>query len=160
MHKRLTLLTSLLHCGGAIVLGLLLYILTRDPRPVFMQTVIPAAWKIELGWAFAPQWPSFLHSYALIIATCYLFPPRKRFHREAIFGAFLLAFTLELVQHPRIATLISVSELPVLGKLLESIKQYALFGTFDVYDLVAVICGVLAALWFSKRHSVTPADTV
>lgn len=150
MPQRLSVAKLMLHCGGALLLGVTLYGLTRDPRPIVMQNLLPAVWDAAAGWHIPAQWPSFLHSYALVVATRFVYPLSNRVHYTAALCSIGLAFALELVQHPVIAKVLPSSNAPLLGTLLESVNDYALFGTFDVYDLVAVLLGAVLALWVTR----------
>jgi len=51
------------------------------------------------------------------------------------------------MQHPSVAALLTRD---ALSWLPAAVKNYALFGRYDVYDLVAIGLGALAAIWVTR----------
>jgi hypothetical protein len=132
-----------------LVLGVIVYVLDRNPQQVYFLTKVlshPLAERPVFGEA-GSSLPSFAHVYAFILLTAALLPPT----RGACLGATLFWLitdsAFEIGQHAAIAPLIAsavpawFSSIPI----IENTRAYFLNSTFDPIDIAAIIIGAIAA---------------
>jgi len=146
--SRIALLTQ-----GAtlLLLGLLYYVLLREPGAVY--GLVAPIDALHSGPAFAASLPSLLHVAALICMTYAIAGPGKPALLAACGGWFLLDSWFELAQYGPVARWIVAhapawfDTLPV----LERVRPHFMFGTFDFADLAAIALGTVGA-WFWIVH--------
>ncbi len=134
----------------ALLAGLLLYLLTREPATVTLFRLIPLpTWPGEHPYCWlCGVMPSLLHVYAFILLSALVLQPQSRKQVialclfwggiESLFELGQLDAVAVLLQH----TLPSDIES---NALLSVTQDYFLSGTFDPLDLVFVGLGTLAA---------------
>ncbi|MEW7990860.1 MAG: hypothetical protein AB2724_14090 [Candidatus Thiodiazotropha sp.] len=142
----------------ASVLGVLVYILERDPATVYLMPDVIGSlglWGVA-SLPFSGQIPEFVHVYICILLTALVLDRTLFIHRSITLAWFLFDFMAEMAQHPEIAASISdriprwFSDVPV----LQNTQSYLLGSTFDPLDLLFIFLGSIAAyltLTFSNR---------
>lgn len=144
--------------AAALGAGSLVYLLDRSPGNVYF---LPLAWGSGYGsWfgALSGVLPAFLHVYAFILLTAAVVSARARVLSICLF--WLGIDTLfELGQHATLAPALAAA-LPARFEqipMLERSVGYFLHGTFDPWDLTAILVGTLAAYCtltlISRRHA-------
>ena len=144
--------------AAALALGALVYVTMRDQLPAVLPAWLSAHVPLTALRAFVPDgltgpMPSFAHAAAVLLLTAAV-AGRTRLARPAMAGSLLLCLALELVQHPAVndgmALWIDAAGLAP-GRLLE----YAGHGTFDSYDIAAIV--VAATVVFRLTEGLTPS---
>ena len=154
----------ILFAGAALVLGLVVYLLYRSPESVYLLPVglFPESSSASLpGFEVLSRYaPSFLHVYAFILLTAIVLV-MSHVTALIISAAWLcLELVLEIGQSESVSTVI-VSWLPMWFRdypFLENIGPYFSLGTFDSGDMLAIVCGSVAAyltlrLTENREHS-------
>jgi hypothetical protein len=145
----------LLVAGGALCLGLLVYLADRRAADTLLLPRFAALGTGPLFGVIAQWLPSFIHPFAFsLLSAAAMRPPaasaRAPYSICAIWWAVNLAF--ELGQHPRFSALIAEALQVGLGQnvLTAAMSRYFLRGRFDWGDVTALSAGALAAaavLW-------------
>ncbi len=102
--------------------------------------------------------PDFIHPFAFILITAGLISLDNRINQFFIcIGWFLLESFFELGQHFKEAYLRIVPSWFDSVPILENTKNYFLYGTFDILDMLSIITGAVTAfivlLITSKRRN-------
>jgi hypothetical protein len=146
----------------ALALGVLVYLLDRNPANVyFLRGILktPLISPPVFG-AIGAFLPTFLHVFAFILISAAVLPSSSRHFFLVCLGWFTLEIVFELAQHPYIAPYITAaipswfSRVP----LFENMKDYFLLGTFDPLDLLSITCGTLSA-WITVTAVIRTNDT-
>lgn len=136
----------------ALLAGIFVYLFVRPQASVyfvtgFLQplniTTFPTLW-------FADQLPSFLHTYAFILLTYLVIGIKSH---KALCASITLWLLLELLfelgQIPSVAVIL-VSLTPEWFSsfsVLELIDGIFINGTYDAFDVLAILLAALAAWW-------------
>jgi hypothetical protein len=143
----------------ALAVGLLLYLVDRDPSRA---ALIPAAVALAGGNVFGAfgQWlPSFVHPFAFSLFTAATYPSRTAAGCGACVAWWAANVAFEVAQYPGINRVVAQVTEGVLGQSLPArlLSNYVVQGTFDANDLVAATAGAVAAalvLCFVHRREV------
>ncbi|HHM05519.1 MAG TPA: hypothetical protein ENJ19_07225 [Gammaproteobacteria bacterium] len=136
-HGALLLLSATVLAAGALV-----YVLAR---PAGSAAFVPAGWSLELF--AAPPWlsgqlPSFAHAFALPLLTAATLALHHRRALLAACGVWAgINILFELGQHPAAAALLEPYLRHVDHRLAHAAAAYFSHGTFDGWDIIAVIAG-------------------
>lgn len=142
----------------ALATGLLVYLVDRD---LSRSVLIPAAAALAHPPIFGVlgQWlPSFVHPFAFSLFTSAALAPSRapRYLVCIAWGAVNVAF--ELGQHPLAST--RLAELLHAGfghrPVVDALANYFVHGTFDPWDIMAAILGVVAAAMFLRLTHAIP----
>lgn len=133
---------------GALVLGSLVYVLDRPAATVYL---LPNAWSLARAhhrWfgALGGNLPEFVHVYAFILLTAAVSPWPARVVPICAFW-WVVDSLFKLGEHPVLAPHIA-AVLPAWFQhvpILENTGNYFLHGTFDPWDLAAILLGTLVA---------------
>ena len=133
---------------AALLLGTMVYVVDRPGDQSFVPSAIslfpftPAVFGV-VGHSL----PTFVHVLAFCLFTTVLFAGGEKTAIAVCLSWFLVEVALELGQHPALAPSLSqlippwFAHLPILNKT----DSYFLYGTFDPFDLLAIVSGALAA---------------
>ena len=130
---------------AALLLGLMIYLLSRDPQQVYFLSYVPAFQQSdsnELG-IFSYFLPSLLHIYAFILLTVAVLSASLTQTRIICLCWVFLECLFEIGQHKAIAD--HLSEFSEGIFILEVSSEYFLNGTFDIFDIVAIVMGAFLA---------------
>ncbi len=139
---------------AALLLGTMVYLVDRPGDHSFVPSAIslfpftPSVFGV-LGHGL----PTFAHVFAFSLLTIAFVGGAKRAAITVCLGWFLVDATFELGQHPQVASGLSslipqwFEHLPVLDRT----ASYFLHGTFDPFDLLAIVSGALAAYVVIQR---------
>ena len=144
----------------ALLIGVTVYLIDRSPGSVY----------------FVPDWlsmsdsfnrifgvignylPTFVHPYAFILLTTVLVKPTGQNILISCVAWFTVDSLFECAQKKSVAQWL-VSFTPTFDgvPVLENTRNYFLRGTFDVFDLISITLGTIAAyltvkLCYSKCH--------
>ncbi len=151
-----------LGAAGARLFGALVYVTMRDHLPAALPAWLSNVGPLAAVRALVPDWltgpmPSLAHAAAVLLLTAAV-AGGTRLARPAMAGSLLLCLALELVQHPVVndsmAALTGAAGLAP-GRLL----AYAAHGTFDSFDVAAIIAAAAAAFWLIKRLMPSKGET-
>jgi len=146
----------------ALLAGLLLYLVTRDPQTIAFARILPftPGWK-PLPCPVCGALPSLLHVYAFILISAYVLQPTTRQQLLSICLAWSgIEAVFELGQLDGMASLYQ-SLLPHWleeNPLLSLTGDYFVRGTFDPLDLLCIGLGALAA-YGSLLRGIAPEVT-
>jgi len=131
----------------ALAVGLLVYLVDRDPSRA---ALIPAAAALVGGNLFGAlgQWmPSFVHPFAFSLFTAATYPSRASAGYSACVAWCAVNVVFEMAQSPGINRAVAQAAEGVLGRswAARQLSNYVLRGTFDVGDLIAATAGAAAA---------------
>lgn len=131
----------------ALALGVLVYALDRDASRSILLPAFGAASAIHWFGVFGQWLPSFVHPFAFSLFTAAALPQRSMWRYGACMAWCAVNMAFELGQHPGISPALAqgVMQGPFPFPLQSALAHYFLRGTFDAGDIVAVICGSLAA---------------
>lgn len=142
--------------GGQILLGVialgfgvLLYLFDRPPSQVYF---IPAEISLYQGstslfGGIGNHLPTFLHVFAFALITSGVLACERRGALWVCVFWFVVDALFEVGQHPAVAARI-VSVIPswfAKVPLLENAASYFERGSFDIFDLLSIFLGALAA---------------
>jgi hypothetical protein len=145
----------------ALVLGGVFYILARPPSQTYF---VPAALSLFQGdasvfGALGYHLPTFLHVFAFSLITVGFLGSDLRGAVQVCLLWFSIDALFEIGQHPWVAGIIVphvpdwFSAVPV----LDNVAVYFERGSFDVFDLLSILLGAVAAYgvvgWFSVKNS-------
>lgn len=156
----------LLHIAAALfalLLGVLIYVVSRDPRQVFFLGYLPL---INNGILFPSSsllysLPSFLHIYAFILLSSVVMSGRAKRRWLIVVLWLVIEILFELGQQHAIATVI-VAALPAWFQdhsLLRALGDYFMSGRFDLLDVAGLILGALAAYLTLAVSAPAPTGT-
>ena len=145
---------------GTLCIGVLVYVFDRTAQSIYF---LPEALSLnqQTGRVFGgigDSLPTFVHVYAFILLTVVVDIPAGIKLMPVCLGWFTLESLFEDAQFNPIAHWLAshtpnwFSGIPV----LENTADYFLLGTFDVFDLLSIAAGTLAAyltLYFSLGES-------
>jgi len=135
---------------SVLLLGTLVYVVDRPPDQTYfvyksfinisLYDTLPSLFGF-IGYSL----PSFIHAFSFILITAGLLCCQKRGCLIICACWFLTDVIFELGQKfkPMSSSIIPDCFSEIL--FLENIKNYFLLGTFDFYDLIAIIFGTLTA---------------
>lgn len=130
---------------AALSLGLLVYLIIRDPQQVYFLSYFP---HFQQGNSIEPGivsyfLPSLFHTYAFILLTVATLSASVAQTRIVCFIWLVIECSFEIGQHDAIAEQISES----LGTIRFPgvFSDYFVNGTFDLLDLVAIATGAALA---------------
>lgn len=134
---------------GALCVGVLVYIFDRQSEVVYF---LPdwLSLEIHIGGLFGSignYLPTFIHVYAFILLTVVVAVPSITKLIPVCIAWFTLDTLFEVAQLNTVAHWIGnhipswFSGIP----FLENTADYFLMGTFDVFDLISIVTGTLAA---------------
>jgi hypothetical protein len=134
---------------GALCVGALVYVFERQPEFVYF---LPGWLSLnnQTGSVFGSigdYLPTFVHVYAFILLTVVVAVPSVTKLIPVCLAWFTLDSLFEVAQLNQIAQWIG-SHIPAWFDgipFIENTKDYFLMGTFDVFDLISIIVGTLAA---------------
>jgi hypothetical protein len=131
----------------ALAVGLLVYLVDRDPSRA---ALIPVAAALVGGNLFGTlgQWlPSFVHPFAFSLFTAATYPSRTAAGCGTCVAWWAVNVAFEVAQYPGINRLVAEATEGVLGRSWPArlLSNYVLQGTFDAGDLVAATAGAVAA---------------
>jgi hypothetical protein len=129
----------------ALFVGALVYALDRDPSQVWL---MPAAWSLPQwrGWlprAITDSLPSLVHVFAFSVLTALVLAKNRRQAAWVVCAWLLLDVAFEVAQIKAVHAFI-VSH--------PWLKHWPV-GDFDLFDLLALLLGAVAA-WVTVQHSV------
>lgn len=132
----------------ALVLGALVYVLDRPAATVYL---LPNALSLVHGhhrWfgALGGNLPEFVHVYAFILLTAAVGPWPARVVSICAFW-WMVDSLFKVGEHPLLAPHIA-AVLPAWFQhvpILDNTGNYFLHGTFDPWDLVAILVGTIVA---------------
>ena len=129
---------------AALLLGLLVYLSSRDPQQVYFLSYIQAlqSGSRETG-ILSDFLPSLLHTYAFILLTVAVLSASPAQTRLICIFWFCLECLFEIGQHNTIADFLS--EYLVNIRVLEVAAGYFVNGTFDILDIAAIALGACMA---------------
>lgn len=140
---------------GCLLAGIVIYVVARQPGVVF----VPA--PLNLSHFFSPvlirlsgPLPAFFHVVALSLLTASIVRPGQRGIIVICLGWTSIHMVFELGQWEGIAVWLATG-LPVglgNGWWFEPIDNYVSHGTFDTYDLLAMVLGAVIA-YTIMRHT-------
>ncbi len=133
----------------ALMLGLLIYLVTRPQDRVMMFSLLPEMNQLPKvpGSPLLYAMPSLLHTYAFILLTFSVLSDRLQVLRRVSVFWVLIELLIELGQRQDLAVEIVyrlpdwIAEVPVLN----TIPTYFLHGRYDPLDQLFVLLGALAA---------------
>ncbi|MCG6935768.1 MAG: hypothetical protein ACK2U1_02955 [Anaerolineales bacterium] len=134
---------------SALLVGLSVYLFDRQPETVYLISNW-FVFKVESGPIFGAMGqylPTFLHVYAFTLLTVVVFSQSRQQIQIICIGWLTIDSLFEIAQIDFIAHSIS-NHLPgwfVGVPFLENTADYFLLGTFDVFDLLSIAAGSLAA---------------
>lgn len=143
-----------------LLLGSLVYLLDRNPDSVYFIPSWLSQWSPYQSFygKFGNFIPTFVHPFALILLTA-AFVELKKHNIIGICLTWLLIDSLfELAQMTVVAQwLIGIVPSFTNVPILENTRNYFLYGTFDVLDLVSIVLGTMAAyytlIYFKRRYN-------
>ena len=134
---------------GALVLGVFVYVLDRQPEFVYF---LPGWLSLEsqIGGLFGSignYLPTFIHVYAFILLTVVVAVPSVTKLIPVCLAWFTIDSLFEFAQLNPIAQWIGSHTPGWFSSILflENTADYFLMGTFDVFDLFSIAIGTLAA---------------
>ena len=142
-------LLQLVAASAALLLGLLIYLSSRDPQQVYFLSYLEAFQPGESAQPglFSDFLPSLLHTYAFILLSVAVLSASLA-QTRIICGVWVVIESLfEAGQHQLVAGLISeplrlwLDGIP----LLEYSHEYFVNGTFDGLDILAILLGAAGA---------------
>lgn len=145
---------------AALSLGLMVYLLIRDPEQVYFLSYFAPfqqSSSSETG-IISDFLPSLFHSYAFILLTVAVLSASTAQTRSVCLFWFFLECGFEIGQHDAIAVHIS----SYIGNIhfLNVFSEYFVNGTFDLLDIAAIAAGTcLAYATVSISFSVAPFDS-
>jgi hypothetical protein len=133
---------------AVLVSGTLVYVLDRpaDSNPFFSAISVEGLFPSPFG-RIGEHLPTFSHVFALSLLTAACFGGGSRAGLWACLTWLGIDAAFEVGQHPEIAEHIvpiipgKFESMPVLGYA----KSYFLSGTFDVWDVLSIVVGAIAA---------------
>lgn len=149
--------------GGALLLGVLVYLTDRSAASA---TMIPSVEALAGGHVFGAvgQWlPSFVHPFAFSLLTAAALAAQCTWRYGACMAWCVVNLAFEVGQHPRVSAPLGHWLQRSCGptSLTRPLAGYFLRGTFDRGDIAAAVLGALAAaavLWFVRlRREITHA---
>jgi len=134
---------------SALFVGALVYVYDRQPEFVYF---LPAWLSFEnqtvsFFGKIGNYLPTFIHVYAFILLTVVVTVPTATKLIPVCLAWFSLDSLFEFAQLNPIAQWIG-NHIPIWFDgipFVENTKNYFLMGTFDVFDLISIIVGTLAA---------------
>lgn len=131
----------------ALAAGVLVYLTGRDPAHAWLIPAVPALAGHDL---FGPvgQWlPSFVHPFAFGLFTAALLRPTPAMRATACASWFAIDVAFEFAQHPACKPFWSEAlRLHAESAAIpRAVMGYALRGTFDAGDLLAIGLGAASA---------------
>jgi len=133
---------------AVLIVGALVYVLDRPADSVaFFSTISLDDVFPSLFGRIGQHLPTFCHVFAFSLLTAACLGGESRAALSACLIWFGIDATFEVGQHSRIAEYIIpmipdwFESLPV----LEHTKSYFLSGTFDVWDVLSIVVGAIAA---------------
>ena len=138
-----------LYAAAALLTGAAIYAFCRGEPTLLAQNLWPAQsdllrpLKTPIPW-ITGSLPSFVHAYALLMASAAIAIDAK-LSRAALWGGVLICLSMEAIQAAPLAQAIAAAaaELPA----LKGVASYAIAGTFDVFDVLAISVASSAATW-------------
>lgn len=131
-----------------LIIGMAVYVLDREAGTVYF---LSPFWSLDHSTSlFGPlggQLPEFVHVYAFSLLTAITFTISRRVVLSSCCFWWLLDSLFELGQHPVISPHIA-SRIPQWFShvpFLENSASYFMYGTYDPWDLLAILLGGLAA---------------
>lgn len=133
----------------ALLLGVMIYLSSRDPQQVYFLRYIPF---LQQGESHGPSlisdfFPSLLHTYAFILLTVAVLAASLAQTRIICLFWVFIECLFEAGQHETVANQISgqlkvwLADIP----LLQYAQEYFVNGTFDVLDMIAITLGAGSA---------------
>ena len=147
MHDKVWLKPEFIQIIAAFValsLGLMIYLLSRDPQQVYFLSYIKALQNGSKKPGILSDFlPSLLHTYAFVLLTVAVLSASLAQTRLTCIFWFFLEGMFEIGQHKAIADHLS----EYLGSIHfpEVSAEYFLNGTFDLLDIVAIAIGACMA---------------
>lgn len=152
MEHKWQIQAELLQAGagcGALLLGLVIYLFSRDPQQVYFLAQVPSlSDEVSLNSGrLGNVLPSFLHIYAFILLTTAVVSASPVMTRIICVFWVSVECLFEIGQHAAIAHSLAshlhawTADLPMLW----AVHAYFMNGTFDVLDIVAILLGACAA---------------
>jgi hypothetical protein len=133
----------------ALLLGFLLYILTRQQSQVFFLGLLPeysiVTLVIDNVVLFAL--PSMLHTYAFILLTTAVLETGPVGTRLACLLWVMIELLFECAQHPELAPFLSAVLPPWFDQVtgLNLVRPFIMNGQFDYSDIIFILLGAFAA---------------
>jgi hypothetical protein len=148
MFKRPFVLYAII-AAVALSVGLLVYLLGRQPEHVYFlfHGFSLAHGHHSLFGVLGNYLPSFVHVYAFILLTAAV----AGFSQTRLTGTcavwFVVASLFEAAQHPAISPIIAAAVPAWFARvpILDNTAAYFLNGTFDLWDLLSIVLGTMAA---------------
>lgn len=143
--------------SSALMVGLCIYLLDRQPETVyFISRWFSANGEVNPVFGMLGNYlPTFLHVYAFILLTVVVFAQSYRQIVIICLSWLTIDSLFEIAQIDFISQSIA-SQTPdwfVGVPFLENTANYLMMGTFDVFDLLSIVAGTIAAymtIIFSK----------
>ena len=171
IHPQMThpAMLSLVMAVVAMILGIVVYLLDRQPQTVYFMSEWMALGDGQSS-AFGllgQHIPTFVHVYTFILLTMALVVPEERYRQYLIpvcIGWFLLDALFEIAQLDFFAQRIVgwVPDWFANVPFLENSASYFINSTFDILDLLSIGLGAIAAyatiqiILKRSTHSATP----
>ncbi|MEL7450330.1 MAG: hypothetical protein AAFN78_14040 [Pseudomonadota bacterium] len=151
-----------LGAAAALGLGALVYVTMRDHLPAVLPGWLSTVEALSASRALVPDWltgplPSFAHAAAVLLLTAAV-AGRTRLARGAMALSLLLCLALELVQHPVVNETVAAWT-GAAGLAPDRLLSYAAHGTFDHYDVAAVVLAAVVAHWLVTRPTPSKGET-
>jgi len=131
----------------AILVGSAIYLTQRSPDQTYVFILLPKWFSgyralPRLPIALSGSLPTFMHALSFSIITGSLFRPRTSTYAGVCILWFLIELAFELGQGP--GRWIAYS-MPTWMDGLSVIREYFIFGTFDLLDILSAFLGSIAA---------------
>ena len=145
-----------------LIIGSLVYIIDRPPEqtyfinnsklPLSLHNTVPSIFGIV-----GNSLPDLLHVFSFILITAGLLSYKKKWYIIICLGWFSLDIAFELGQKFNSLPLKIIPDWFKGIPFLENSKNYFYRGTFDIYDVIAIIIGTLIAyfiLLITKKEEI------
>ena len=133
----------------ALLIGGLVYMVDRPPdHTYFINNLINVSFHNTTPRIFGSlgySLPAFVHVFSFILITGGMLSCQRRGYFLICLSWFILDFAFELGQNFKTVPLKVIPDWFSGIPFLENTKIYFLGGTFDVFDLVAIALGTVAA---------------
>ena len=133
---------------SALVVGVLVYLIDRDP------TLVPFFSGFSLYGLLSPVFgaqglslPTFTHVFALSLLTVAVLGCGRVAALGVCLSWLVIDLAFEAAQHPAIATRLStaIDVGPAWLSVLEPVQRYASYGTYDALDVLSIFLGACLA---------------
>lgn len=132
----------------ALVTGVIVYLVDRSPGSVyFIPDWLSLSDNVHRVFGVIGNYlPAFVHPYAFVLLTAVLVKPTRQNLYLVCTVWFTIDSLFEIAQMTTVAQWLAAFTPGFNGiPVLENTRNYFLYGTFDVFDLIAIAAGTIAA---------------